>query len=349
MATIYEVASAAGVSPATVSRVFNGARVSPELEARVQAAAEKLRFTPNRTARSLRRRGSEVIALVIPDIENPFFTSLARGVEDIASQAGLSVVLCNTDEDLGKEARYLRIVMAENVAGVILAPASKRTDITPLSQRGTPVVMVDRSHTGGAVDTVVVDNERGAMQATELLYGHDYSLVACISGPPGVDTAIRRAAGWRRVFRSRHPELPAAAYLRRANYRVDGGRTAICDLLSMPDPPDAVFVTNNLMSVGAIQWLIEAGLSPPAVGIMSFGGLPFATQTPTGVFLVDIPSYALGETAAKRLIERISGDPEPPRMIVLPTLDVEAGAEAAAGVGRAASQPTAVPSSRGAR
>lgn len=327
MATIYEVASVAGVSPATVSRVFNGARVSPELEARVRAAAEELRFTPNRIARSLRRRGSEVIALVIPDIENPFFTSLARGVEDIASQAGLSVVLCNTDEDLDKEARYLRVVLAENVAGVILAPASKRTDITALSERGTPVVMVDRSHNGAAVDTVVVDNESGARRATELLYRHGYSLVACITGPQGVDTAIRRAAGWRRVFSARHPALRAAAYLRRANYRVDGGRTAIADLLSLPDPPDAVFVTNNLMSVGAIQWLIEAGLSPSAVGVMSFGALPFATQAPTGVFVVDIPNYALGETAAKLLIERISGATHPARMIVLPTVDGDEAGE----------------------
>lgn len=338
MATIYEVASVAGVSPATVSRVFNGARVSPEREARVRAAAEELQFTPNRTARSLRRRGSEVIALVIPDIENPFFTSLARGVEDTASRAGLSVVLCNTDEDLDKEARYLRIVVAENVAGVILAPASKRTDLAPLTDRGTPVVMVDRSHNSVAVDTVVVDNESGARRATELLYGHGYSLVACITGPLGVDTAIRRSAGWRKVFSARHPRRRPAAYLRRADYRVDGGRAAIADLMSMPNPPDAVFVTNNLMSVGAIQWLTEARLSPPAVGIMSFGALPFATQTPTGVFVVDFPDYALGETAAKLLIERISGALHPARTIVLPILGLdEAATETASEGARTAS------------
>ncbi|MGN6752866.1 MAG: LacI family DNA-binding transcriptional regulator [Intrasporangium sp.] len=339
MATIYEVAAVAGVSPATVSRVLNGARVSPEREARVRAAAEALRFTPNRTARSLRRRGSEVIALVIPDIENPFFTSLARGVEDTASQAGLSVVLCNTDEDLDKEARYLRIVMAENVAGVILAPASKRTDIAPLSERATPVVMVDRSHTSAVVDTVVVDNASGASRATELLYEHGYSLVACITGPPGVDTATRRAAGWRKVFTARHPERRADAYLRRADFRVDGGRAAIADLMSMPDPPDAVFVTNNLMSVGAIQWLTEARLGPPAVGIMSFGALPFATQTPAGVFVVGIPDYALGETAAKLLIERISGAPDPTRTIVLPTVEIDqADAEPVPEAARAAKE-----------
>jgi LacI family transcriptional regulator len=104
---------------------------------------------------------------------------------------------------------------------------------------------------------------------------------------------------------------------------VDGGRAAIADLLSMPDPPDAVFVTNNLMSVGAIQWLTAAGLSPPAIGIMSFGAPPFATHTLAGVFVVDIPNYALGERAAKLLIERIAGAPGPARTIVLPTVDLD--------------------------
>jgi len=108
MSTIYDVAAMAGVSPATVSRVLNGIAVSPEKAQRVREAAERLSFTPNRTARSLRKQHSEVIALVIPDIENPFFTSVARGVEDVAQAAGFSVVLCNTDEDPEKEARYLR-------------------------------------------------------------------------------------------------------------------------------------------------------------------------------------------------------------------------------------------------
>ena len=107
MATIYDVAARAGVSPATVSRVFNGRAVSEDRAERVRAAAESLSFTPNRTARTLRRQSSEVIALIIPDIENPFFTALARAVEDSAQSAVYSVVLCNTDDDPAKVAKYL--------------------------------------------------------------------------------------------------------------------------------------------------------------------------------------------------------------------------------------------------
>jgi LacI family transcriptional regulator len=135
MATIYEVAARAGVSPATVSRVMNGTKVSPELAELVRAAASELDFTPNRTARTLRRQNSEVIALIIPDIENPFFTALARGVEDRAQESGYSVVLCNTDEDTGKEARYIDIALSEHMAGVILAPASDHSDLSSLLAR----------------------------------------------------------------------------------------------------------------------------------------------------------------------------------------------------------------------
>src|SRR5690606_21236406 len=145
MATIYDVAKLAGVSPATVSRVFNGTSVSTAKVTAVRRAAEQLNFTPNRAARSLRRQSSEVIALIIPDIENPYFTEMARGVEDVASEAGYSVVLCNSDSQIEKESTYLRIAIAENMSGVILAAASDRTDLAEILATGRPVVAVDRS------------------------------------------------------------------------------------------------------------------------------------------------------------------------------------------------------------
>ena len=198
MATIYEVAKRAGVSPATVSRVFNGSVVSAEKERLVRAAAEELAFTPNRTARTLRRQSSEVIALVIPDIENPFFTSLARGVEDSARAAGFSVVLCNTDEDTEKEAHYLRIAVLENMAGVIIAAASDRSDLGPLLARSRAVVAVDRGPHGFDIDAVMVDNRTGGRLATRALIDHGCRRIACITGPADVETAQRRRRGLER-------------------------------------------------------------------------------------------------------------------------------------------------------
>lgn len=317
MATIYEVAALAGVSPATVSRVFNGTRVTPEREARVRKAAAKLQFTPSRAARSLRRRSSEVIALIIPDIENPFFTSLARSIEDTAADAALSVVLCNTDDDVVKEKQYLQIAIAENMAGVIIVPASKRTDLSPLTSRGTPVVSVDRSSHRAHVDTVLLDNEASARLATELLYSQQFRLVGCITGPRGIETAAQRSAGWRKVFRRHHPDLAASQYLRYANYRVDGGHEAIGSLMQMQQPPDAVVIANNLMSVGALQWL-SSFRRGPAVGVVSIGALPFALMTPSGVTVIDLPTRTLGKVAASLLIDRISGDGSPVRTVIIP-------------------------------
>jgi LacI family transcriptional regulator len=320
MSTIYEVAASAGVSPATVSRVFNGVNVSAEKSKRVREAASALNFTPNRTARSLRRQNSEVIALVIPDIENPFFTSMARGVEDIAHAAGYSVVLCNTDDDHGKEAKYLSIAVSENMAGVILAAASDSSDVGGLIARGRPIVAVDRFPHGFAVDAVTVDNLAGGRAATQALLDQGYTRVACITGPADVETAQRRSAGWREAVAANgdaHSSADPDAYLRYSDYRVDGGRDAMRDLLAMSIPPDAVFVTNNLMIVGALQVLVESGLTPPAVGVAMFGDLPFAALAPTGITVVHLPARQLGVTAATLLLERINGDTRPSRSIVL--------------------------------
>ena len=196
MATIYEVARLAGVSPATVSRVFNGAGVSETKTIAVREAARQLKFTPNRTARRLRKQESEVIALVIPDIENPFFTELARGVEDAAQSAGYSVVLCNTDSQVEKESVYLQIAISEHMAGVILAAASAHSNLDGILAAGRPVVAVDRS-TGYDIDAVIFADRTAAEAATEKLVQAGFQRIACITGPEDIETAQERALGWR--------------------------------------------------------------------------------------------------------------------------------------------------------
>jgi len=316
MATIYEVAALAGVSPATVSRVVNGQRVSEEKAALVRAAAAELNFTPNRTARTLRRQNSEVIALVLPDIENPYFTSMARGVEDVARAAGYSVVLCNTDEDPVKEAKYLDIAISENMAGVILAPASDHTDLQHLVDRGRPIVAVDRS-TRFDIDGVMMNNRQGGLSAARTLVDAGYRRIACITGPRDIETAFERSNGWREVVSGTGMFERPDDYLRYSTFRVDGGRSAMQDLLAMADPPDAVVAGNNLMGVGALQVLTESGLTPPAFGVAVVGDLPFTTLPPASVSIVRLPVRHMGVTAARMLLERIDGDTQPARTVVL--------------------------------
>jgi LacI family transcriptional regulator len=291
--------------------------VSAEKSRLVRAAAEALAFTPNRTARSLRTQSSEVIALVIPDIENPFFTSMARGVEDVAQAAGYSVVLCNTDEDHEKETRYLDIAISENMAGIVLAAAGDHSDLSRLVARNRPVVAVDRGPQGFDIDAVTIDNRAGGRAATQALIDSGFTRIACITGPADVETSEQRAAGWRAALSRAGLAENSDAYLRHANYRVDGGREAMRDLLSMPQPPDAVFVANNLMSVGALQVMIQAGIAPPVTGMASFGDLPFSALVPDGITIVHLPARHLGVTAAELLLARINGDKQPSRTIVL--------------------------------
>jgi len=314
MATIYDVAHVAGVSPATVSRVFNGAKVSAEKATAVREAAVTLNFTPNRAARSLRRQSSEVIGLVIPDIENPYFTEMARGVEDVASDAGYSVVLCNTDAQDEKEQAYLRIAIAENMSGVILAAASDGTNLDEVLATGRPVVAVDRN-TAHDIDGVMMANRDAGLAAAEhLLRAH--ARVAYIGGPESIETSVDRAEGWRLAHEAAGREAPADL-MRYSSFRVDGGRSAMEALLALPDPPDAVVAGNNLIGVGAIQVLTERGLTPPKVGVAVIGGLPFTTLSPSAVTVVKLPARQMGVTAAQMLLDRIRGDRQPARTIVL--------------------------------
>lgn len=314
MATIYDVAELAGVSPATVSRVFNGIGVSEAKVAAVRAAAAQLEFTPNRAARTLRTQSSEVIALVIPDIENPYFTEIARGVEDAASEAGYSVVLCNSDSQIEKESTYLRIAVAENMSGVILAAASDHTNLDALLATGRPVVAVDRS-AGHDIDGVVMANRDAGKQAcAHLLRTH--RRVAYIGGPEHIETSAERAEGWRAAYRAAGIEVPEELLLF-STFRVDGGRSAMERLLALAEPPDAVVAGNNLIGVGAIQVLTEHDLTPPRIGVAVIGGLPFTTLTPNAVTMVQLPARHMGVTAARMLVDRIRGDRQPSRTVVL--------------------------------
>ena len=330
MATITDVAALAGVSPATVSRVLNGRPVSSAKERLVVAAMEELRYTPNRVARTLRRQLSEVVALVIPDIENPFFTSLARGVADTAQEAGYSVVLCNTDGDAAKERHFLDIALSENMSGVLVAPAGPDIDVRPLLDRGRAVVAVDRPIPGADVDSVVFDNVGAGRLATEVLWDAGYRDIACISGPASIVTAVDRARGWRQAVEERSGRSPRPDRLRHADFRVGGGRACMAELLDRPDPPGAVVAGNNLVGVGALQVLQERGLSPAEVGVAVIGDLPFSAHSPRDVPVVHLPTRRLGTTAGSLLLERIAGHRGPARQVVIPgRLGTPHGADAA--------------------
>ncbi|KAA9157177.1 LacI family transcriptional regulator [Amycolatopsis acidicola] len=322
MATISDVARKAGVSTATVSRALNGkSTVDPALVARVRAAAAELGYHPNGLARNLRRQETAVLALIISDVENPFFTSIARGVEDVAQTAGYSVVLCNSDESADKERRYIDVALQERVAGVVLSPTDVSSSIERLRQRGTPVVAVDRPLAESTSDQVLVDTRLAACEATGHLITAGYRRIGCVTGPAGVRTADDRLAGYRDALEAAGVGLRLES---RAEYRASGGRQATRELLT--ESPDALLVANSAMAIGALEALGAAGLRPGRdVGVVAFDDVPWATLIDPPLTVVAQPAYEIGTEAAKLLLARIADPSLPPAATTLGARLIERG------------------------
>lgn len=313
MTRIRDVAERAGVSTATVSRVLNGKTVRPDLAQAVWKSVEEMSYTPNRTARSLRRRSSDVVALVIPDVENPFFTSVARGVEDECRKVGYSVVLCNTDDDAEQERKYIKIAADENMVGLIIAPAAADVPLDSFARAGRGVVVLDR-HVDSDVDQITFDNLALGRQGAGKLIDRGFASIACITGPERVETARARADGWSEAVQQ--AGMSVEGRLRWANFHVAGGRDAMTDMLDSDEPPDAVVATNNLLGVGVLQVLAERDLAGQ-IGVAVIGDLPFVTSRPDDVDIVNLNPRDMGLSAARMMLERIAGDDEPARVHTL--------------------------------
>lgn len=314
MVTIHDVAKLASVSPATVSRVLSGKTVNAELTEQVRNAAKELGYRPNRRAQSLRSRRSKLVGLIIPDIENPFFTAIARGVEDALEPEDYSVVLCNSDSDTEKEARYIDIAVSEAMAGVVIAPASAGTDLESLLARDSAVVVIDRDPLTVATDVVVLADRESSASMVEKLLARGNKRIACITGPADVETSIRRSEGWRDAHRDRGVAVPEELLVF-SDYRFAGGREAMDKLFSASEPPDAVFVANNLMAVGVIE-AMHAHEWELALAV--FGALPRGAARPQECLIADAPGRELGRVAARRLLERIADPSAPVQRDVLP-------------------------------
>ncbi|NYE96734.1 LacI family transcriptional regulator [Psychromicrobium silvestre] len=315
MVKISDVAREAGVSVATVSRALNNLdTVRPDLAAQVHQAASRLGYRPNSLARNLRKQSTQVWALVISDIENPFFTAVARGVEDTAQQNGYSVMLCNSDEDPEKEARYLSVAGQDRVAGVILSPHSASTDVSSLNH--IPLVVIDRA-LNAPFDVVLVHSRLGAEQATRHLLEQGWQRPACITGPEDAETAVERREGYLQALRGTEIE----AQVKHQPFRSPDGAVATAALLDGDNPPDSFFVGNASLALGVLAELSRRGLKPGTdVGLISFDDAPWAPFIDPPISVVAQPAYDIGVQAAQLLVERIANTgPRAPREVNLAT------------------------------
>jgi LacI family transcriptional regulator len=313
-----------------VSRVLNGtATVSTERAERVRSVAESLRYQPSGPARALRRRRTTLWAAIIADVENPFFTAVVRGAEDIALQENHRLVLCNSDEDLDKEAAYIDVAVGDRMAGVIIAIASTaKSTLDPLIQARIPIVAVDRQPRHTSVDSVMVDNRLGASQATSHLLDGAATRVACITGPAHLSNAETRLSGYGDALTERGRALEPSL-VRRADFREEGGHAAALSLLDAADPPDAFFVANNLMTVGVLRALRERGRRvPDDVMIIGFDDAAWTTLVTPELSVVRQPTYEIGRQAAQ-LLATASPERDARHVVLAPELVVRASSQRA--------------------
>ena len=318
MTNIQEVARAAGVSTATVSRYVAGQTIRNG-EA-VRRAIDELGYSPSVVARSLKSGQHLCIGVVVPDITNPFFAAIVKGIEREARANGLQVILGNSDEDPGQEEALLAD-LALRTDGIIMAPLSEHEHLpVRVNAAGIPVVFVDRDIDSGLdVDRVMVDNTSGVHQAVEHLVGLDHTRIAVISGP------LRSTPG-----RDRHEAfLDAMAghgltvddeLVEVRDFRESGGYDAMSRLWRADPRPTAIFIANNLMTMGALKALRDLGVAiPSALSVVGFDDLPLAALLDPPLTVVDRPEFDQGAEAGRLLIERLKGDRESaPHRVVLP-------------------------------
>jgi LacI family transcriptional regulator, galactose operon repressor len=322
MSTIKDIAKRAGVSTATVSYVLNGNRfVSDDLKDRVLTVVAELDYRPNAVAQSLRQKKTRTIGLVVPDNSNPFFAEVAKGVEDAGFEAGVSVILCNSDGSFDRELRYLQLLRDKQVDGIIFMATTPRTDhIASIVERTIPVVIFYRQVPDLNIDSLVVDNFGGGYLATKHLIDLGHTNIACVAPASINSPSALRVSGFRKAMEDAGLAVDEALIYRGDN-RFAGGRDGADHLLATGKPFTAVFAGNDVMAIGTIRTLQQRGLKvPDDVSIVGFDGIALGDFISPSLTTIVQPRYDAGQTSFRLLLERIDGgNDEPQREIELET------------------------------
>lgn len=319
--TIQTVAEHAQVSRATVSRVLNhNPSVDPEIRDRVLEAARVLGYQPNRAARRLRTQSKDVIGVIISDIQNPYFTSVIRGIEDAAYAHQMNIVLCNSEEDSAKQQKYARVLQAESVAGMIISPAHAQNDLPflqEMKQNGIAIIILDRVSADLPFDAVKVDNVQGAYDAVQHLIAQGRHHIGVIY--PDVITGRERYQGYRNALEANdivfNPDLALAA-----GYTVESAYQATRELLQSGLALDALFSGNDHVTLGVLRACRELGARiPQDIALAGFDDMPWADELYSPPTVVAQPTYDIGQQAVHLLRRRLAQPDAPVETIVLQT------------------------------
>jgi LacI family transcriptional regulator len=324
--TIRDVARVAKVHPGTVSRALNEetrALVNPETAERVIRAAEQLGYRPNRIARGLKTSRSHTIGVLIPDITNPLFPPILRGIEDRLDEAGYTSLIVNTDNDAERERIYLEAMRARQVDGFISATARlDRELLVELAEGGTPLVLVNRSLEDGSVPAVTVNDRQGVALAVEHVIALGHSHVGHVAGPQNLSTGHQRHLGFIDAMRASGREVPSERIRFGAFFTEEEGARVCDELLEAVPDLTAIVAANDLMAIGCYDTLEQRGLTcPDDISVVGFNDMPFVDRLRPPLTSVRIPQREIGKVAADLLLDQLSGGKKTPTEILLqPTL-----------------------------
>lgn len=318
--TIKDIARRCRVSVATVSRVLNGfPHVHPALRARVEREIRRVGFRPNGVARSLVLKKTRTIGVILSDITNPFYSEIARGIEDQVRAHGYTSVLCSTDNLPKRQREYLQTLLEKRVDGLILGSVRRREpEVAALAHNGFPLVLVNRYFRSPHVDSVVVDNYAGARRLMEYLLGLGHRRIAHIRGPLQFSTGYDRYRGYRDSLRARGL-TPDPRYVVSGAFRREDGVVATRRLLDLQPRPTAIFAGNDLMALGALEALAAAGLRVPTdMAVVGFDDVELASYWGIRLTTMSQRIYEMGRLAVDLLMERIEKHRRESRAIILP-------------------------------
>jgi LacI family transcriptional regulator len=325
--TIKDVAQRAGVNASTVSRVINNdckLSIREETKRRIFDSIRELGYHPNSIARNLRLKTSDAIGMLIPDITNPLFPEVIKGVENLASEKDLSLILCHTGDNHEKELKMIRVLINRRVDGLLLASVHMRAEtIEEVEQSGIPYVLVNRGSRKNAGAYVVADNTAGAKMAVHHLISLGHKKIAHIAGFLYTDTGIERIEGYRQELNL--ADIPFnSGYMVEAGYTEPEGYQAMNKLLLLPDRPTAVFAANDLLAMGAILAIQEKGLRVPEdISIVGFDGIWLVERITPALTTVKVALNEMGYLAMNMLFNKMKGIPvEQERIVLQPSLVV---------------------------
>ena len=325
MPTVHDVAKRAGVAPITVSRVINNSGyISDATRERVETVIKEIGYVPNTLARGLRSKRTNTLALIVTDITNPYFTLMARGVEDIAGDSNYTVIYCNTDESETKEEKYANILAQRQVDGVLLVPAggNDRT-IKFFESNGISVVVLDRRIPGVETDFVCSDSVDGAKLLVKLLIRLGHKRIAIITGTKSVSTSVDRVTGYKQALREAGLSDNELVYY--GEFNQQSGYDLTKQAMMQSPKPTAIFGANNFILIGIIKALHDLKFNVPEdVSVVGFDDLPESMLVTPFLTVATQPAYEMGRLATELLLNRISGNlSKKCQELILPTEIIE--------------------------